>query len=342
MLEAEDQISLLELGVGNLSKTRVGNRQHELVSATGVANAQTASREPLRSLSPRELQDHLVAIAHEARAFDVREYEDRPSAESIRELVPKVLETVDSAIALLEAGVIEKSAPRGKVTRSGLPRLGVSFYRAVDRVVAAEGREQLVDLASMARFELRAKADQLRLATDRAEQEPPEQFFALVVSLAASVLRKIAKVTTAMENALAEQFDLPAQLDFVTELATAQEVQQALEKFGNVVRVETPPLSAEIRGRLVSAGNAIARFICRDAYWHLRYDDRVELRKLQRRILDWLTSGSDDRDGLRLWQEVAAFSQLLDEIERRSELVADKAPGPAGLEIPDRRGAAKE
>jgi hypothetical protein len=58
-----------------------------------------------------------------------------------------------------------------------------------------------------------------------------------------------------------------------------------------------------------------------EVYPNLRVSDRLHLRELQRRILDWLRGPSDPAVGLRVWQDLEAFLQLLSLINRRQELI---------------------
>lgn len=297
-------------------------------------------------MSPRELQDRLVNLAGCARSVDVRIYEEKSLVEVVRELTPRVDEILTGGLELLEAvsgGCEVESAP---AALRDLPRLGGAFYRAVDSLMAAEANGQLSDLAFMGCFELRAKQEQLHAAVSRAaEAEDPspaddaradgarsddvrvggaERLFAELISHSSSTLRTIAKVTTAMENTLAEHAGFEPRLDFVTEMRAAHGLRYGYGKLCAAVLGDAPPAEAEIRERLLSAGTAIARFIGRDAYWHLRYDDRLELRRLQRRILDWMSEAGDARAGVRLWQDVAGFARLMSDVNRRSEIVENQ------------------
>ena len=53
----------------------------------------------------------------------------------------------------------------------------------------------------------------------------------------------------------------------------------------------------------------------------LRVEDRVTLRRLLKRILDWLNSADQvPAAGERLWQDLAAFAELLVQVSHRQEL----------------------
>jgi len=58
-----------------------------------------------------------------------------------------------------------------------------------------------------------------------------------------------------------------------------------------------------------------------EVYPSLRVRDRLHLRELQRRILDWLRSANDPAMGLRVWQDLEAFIRMLSQINRRQELI---------------------
>ncbi|MEM8964502.1 MAG: hypothetical protein AAGD38_23650, partial [Acidobacteriota bacterium] len=56
-------------------------------------------------------------------------------------------------------------------------------------------------------------------------------------------------------------------------------------------------------------------------YPFLRVDDRVYLRQLVRRILEWLNSDHQDpEEGKRLWEDLTSFTRILAQVSYRQEL----------------------
>jgi hypothetical protein len=62
-----------------------------------------------------------------------------------------------------------------------------------------------------------------------------------------------------------------------------------------------------------------------DVYPQLRVRDRLQLRDLQRRVLDWLRSDRDATAGRRLWEDLVGFVRMLAQVSRRQELVEHDA-----------------
>jgi hypothetical protein len=58
-----------------------------------------------------------------------------------------------------------------------------------------------------------------------------------------------------------------------------------------------------------------------DVYPSLRVRDRLQLRDLQRRVLEWLRTDRDTTAGMRVWQDLVGFLEMLAQVNRRQELV---------------------
>ncbi len=74
--------------------------------------------------------------------------------------------------------------------------------------------------------------------------------------------------------------------------------------------------------RLYRVGTSIAMLIGRDIYGDLRGSDRIEIDRLQARLIDWMCSGADGDllAGLELWQDVRGFEARLAETGRGRDL----------------------
>jgi hypothetical protein len=68
------------------------------------------------------------------------------------------------------------------------------------------------------------------------------------------------------------------------------------------------------------AAGALAALVSAPQYAHARASDRVLLRRLQQRILDWARQTQDVGAGLELLEDVHTCADLLREINRRQEL----------------------
>lgn len=107
-----------------------------------------------------------------------------------------------------------------------------------------------------------------------------------------------------------------------TELATSLEVRCSYAELRRKLAIARPPEEHEIYARLRLVGTQLTVFVGKDIYPMLRISDRAVLRQAQARILAWLGSRPRDlRDGVRIWQDIAAFMDLLRKVNDRPELV---------------------
>lgn len=274
-------------------------------------------------MSPQSVQARLAALAEKTRAVIVGDFEEESPATVLWELVPRVREILRDTASLFErvSELYEPEEDLEDYESSG------AFYRLVDRLVKVEmASQQIADLAFMGTFELRGtlrRFDQLEeQVSGSADESSSEAVLDEAVSLCFRGKRKILKVVTALENAAAKEAGLEPRLDFLSELNAALEIRRAYTKMRRAVLEDGEPSAEAVGTRLHRACTAMARLRGRDAYWRMRYGDRRGLRDLQRRVLEWTRVAGENgyRDGLRLWQDVSAWVQLLREINRRAEL----------------------
>jgi hypothetical protein len=279
-------------------------------------------------MSAGDFVSRLVTLADRTTAVDVRRYEGVGAQVVTEELVPRVGELLEEGLGLLEELRSHHEPDPGDedAGHGGEKRRQGRFYRDMDQLMTREdSRRQVADLAFLGGLELRHHLDRLTvlgaatLGEDRpADGEDPE-----LISRCAGGLRKLRKAVTAVENALSRYRGEAPRLSFLTETQASLKVRRACAKFRLAILGDGSPEPETIRPRLQTAATALARLLGRDAYWDLRYDDRRQLRALQERILGWMSTGRDAADpaaGLRLWQDLAGFAQLIDGINKRSEL----------------------
>lgn len=272
------------------------------------------------------MQDELVDLARRARDTDIRrlEDEDLDSTSLLEVVVPQIRDALHDTMDLLGqlSNLFEPDEEPSGPDDSG------AFYRLVDDLVEVEAaNEQLADLAFMGAVELRGTLEPFEKIEERVETLKAEADEITcrgeLLSLCFRGRRKIIKITTAMENTLAHETGIEARLDFVTELQSALKIRYAYAKMRHAVLGSSEPKDSEtLRARLVTACTAIANLRGRDAYWCMRYHDRIQLRHLQERLVEWSRPSREvePEEGLHLWQDIVAFTRLLDEVNRRAEL----------------------
>lgn len=266
----------------------------------------------------RELYAHVAWV----QGVDLRDFETATADTIWRDLVPLVITAVADARALIgrvldacEAVRDGQATPRdtGNPSSAFLP-----FDVAIDEAVrTGEGSLQAVDdIGFLVHLELRQRAERL-------ERLSAGHGLLTLIGEADGALRRIRKGLAALDAAIASATGAAPTLDFATELRTSLVVRRAYARFRQRLVAGGEPTAGELRGRLRGAGTQIAVLVGWEAYPLLRVRDRLQLRELQGRILAWLRAeaAEDVVAGLRLWQDVAAFVEILAQVNRRQELV---------------------
>ncbi len=243
--------------------------------------------------TPEAFQARLVEIAGRTRSLNLRSFEESSREVIAKQLVPRVRTLLAMTSELL-----------GRILEYYEARSGESDH------------QRITDVAFMARVELRFKHGSLRnvQATDGA----PTQ----IIGLCAGALSRSFKAATAVENALCAHHGLVSRLSATAGVNASLEVRKAYARFRHAVLNGAPPTAEDLRHRLLNASIAIGRLVGCDVYREMRYSDRAELGKLQQRISAWMnekTAGVES--GMRLWQDLVVFTELLDAVNGRSELL---------------------
>jgi hypothetical protein len=144
----------------------------------------------------------------------------------------------------------------------------------------------------------------------------------MIASHADTGLRRAGKALITVEAAIRDFESLPAANRYWTDVDDSLETRRLYGQFRRAVKRRAIEKQG-LRESLKSVANRIA--ILRDlkVYPLLRIDDRLEIRKLQKRIHAWLDGERDasPEDGERLWMDLAGFADLLAQVNLREELV---------------------
>lgn len=266
-------------------------------------------------------QDRITSLAKRVLDIDVRAYESMPPEGLASELQPVVSELLASAngvlAEVLQTYEAEHEARSGRDGAVGLASPYVPFEQAIDAAIGAQSTSSLDaigDIAFLAHLELRQRAERLRHVTACRSA-------IAIVGECDSALRRIKKALTSIDVALARAGLVQPSLDFASELEVSLRVRRACAKLRARVVAGGEPTPETLQVRLRGAGTAIAMLVGWEIYPSLRVRDRLQLRELQRRILDWLRQERDVEDGLRLWQDLVGFVRMLSQVNRRQELV---------------------
>lgn len=257
-----------------------------------------------------ELQSRIVHLSGRVLEVDIRVYEQLDLVRLRDELAPRVSGLAREAVTLLDA-VLDTYEPSGSEEETEPP---ADFYHQIDLLMADAGPPPVADLAFIARSELLRKLTVLSSIQDADTWR--------VIDVCGSCLRKIRNGMGAVEAALCEHEGLEPVIGYAGELAASLAVRRTYAKFRREILFASLH-SQSIADCLHSGATSVAKLIGRDIYRDLRISDRVEIRKLQERMIAWLRAGPD-RDvlaGLRLWQDLCGFANLLAEVNKRQELL---------------------
>ncbi len=187
---------------------------------------------------------------------------------------------------------------------------GIGFL--ISSVFAAR---DLTDLAFFARTELKECLDVLT-ATSQRENVDLES----VASYCEAGTRRLRKALISVESAMYEfeQLEAPIRKWFDVEVSL-----QIRKLYWNLRRETAgrPREDKRLAERLRSVVYRLVAFRELSVYPLLRIDDRIQLRTLLKRILEWLNrTGRDDKEGHQLWQDLVGFAEILVQVSQRQEL----------------------
>lgn len=276
--------------------------------------------------SVARFQGPMEALVRRVKDVDLRPYEAADCTRCWQELHPVALALVQEAQSLM-ASVIsacEAQAPHWEpeLEVAELPEPHLSFERALDVAVEA-GRASIravEDVAFLVSIELRQRYDRLHRITASAG-------VVVMVGECDSALRRIRKGLGAVDIAIARAEQVPVRLDFSSELEESLEVRGTYARFRSRILADGQPSPQQLYARMRAVGTQMAMLVGNKAYPLLRVRDRLQLRELQHRILSWLLpeNRGDPVAGLRIWQDVVAFVEMLSQVNQRQELMEHDA-----------------
>ncbi len=190
------------------------------------------------------------------------------------------------------------------------------FLRQIGASISTElASREVADLAFMGRGELRELRRKLAGAVEQ------KQLWKIAAHADAATTRT-SRCLIPIESAIRQYEGLPPKKRRWEDLDDSLEIRrQYVDLWRNVVR-DGVPEGARLRAELGRVAEHIAELRGRPIYPFLRIEDRLEIRRLQKRILAYL-QGEDSperEDGQRLWSDLAGFFRLLMQINNRQEL----------------------
>ncbi len=256
-----------------------------------------------------EFAERLTRMIARVEGADVRVPEDSALISLAADMVPKITRLLRDGIDLLvDIETFYGPALSGREDPDSLSQIGL-------QISAEFAARDLNDMAFFARSDLKSSLEVLvSSATHKHSQMT-------LASNCEGGLRRLRKALISVESAIYEfEGEAPPERHWFD-----VEVSLQIRKLYWNLRRETTGRSwakeRPLEVRLRTVLYRILAFRELSVYPFLRVDDRVNLRRLLKRILDWLNSEEHDvAVARRLWQDLSNFAEILVQISHRQEL----------------------
>jgi hypothetical protein len=267
-------------------------------------------------------QELLLAVVKSCATIDTREYELASGTRLFLGLRPATLKLLGEGRSLLGSllGVTEIMQRPYPVTRSLLPPSNSERRLQYSLVPKAATLATVDEVAFMAQMELAQRVERLERATTDWE-------VAALLGECDSSLRRLRKSLNAVGLTIARMLGVPPLSEYRSELESSLATRKALKGFRKrVTKGGSPTTTSQLRDRFSFIANQIEILVSWDMYAGMRVRDRLLLRSLQERALQWLRGvNATPESGTRLWQDIAACVEMFSLVNRRQELVEHDA-----------------
>ena len=185
----------------------------------------------------------------------------------------------------------------------------------IGRLISSEiAGQEITDLLFLARTELKGTLQDLIASVDQED-------FLRVASSCDSGLRTLKRTLIAAESAIYEFEGLEPPMRQWSDLEISLQTRRLYADLRRHVLAGPKPNDGTLADRLAGAHDRLDRLRDQELYPLLRFDDRVTMRELRRRIGGWVIREPHDLvDGHRLWQDLTGFAALLHAVNHRQEL----------------------
>ncbi len=239
---------------------------------------------------------------------DVRVPEDSALIGLAADLVPTITRLLRQGIALLtDVEDYYGGSSDDVVDPESLSQIGL-------QISLEFAARDLNDVAFFARTDLKSALEQMVGVAQK------DNLMALA-TLCESGLRRLRKALISVESGI---FEFEGQESPERKWFDVEVSLQIRKLYWNLRREtggQTVDPSKPLEVRLRSVLYRIVAFRELSIYPLLRVEDRITLRRLLKRILEWLNGDKRDQtDGHRLWQDLAAFADILVHVSHRQEL----------------------
>ncbi len=263
----------------------------------------------MTNVTLRDLTRRFDQLIRQVESVDVRVPEDSALISLATDLVPKVTRQLRDGIALLtDVETLYAPTGSGAAEAESLTQIGL-------QISAEFATRDLCDVAFFARTELRTALEHLVTAATR---DPGPMVLA---SSCEAGLRRVRKALVSVESAVFEFEGMPPPERQWFDVEVSLQIRKLYWNLRRETGGGTDAGDDSLEPRLRAVLYRIVAFRELSVYPFLRVDDRVHLRRLLKRILEWLNG--ETRDPLvarRLWQDLSGFAEILVQVSHRQEL----------------------
>lgn len=280
----------------------------------------------MQEMPVQQIQSSIKNIVLKLQNIDLKKYEEATYQYILNnlqlELTPlfdewqAFLNKIDThyAIILSESNKIPNNNIQGEIESSNLE----------DDIDLSTPISQLSNTIAIAKWDYEWKVAAL---TSKLESEDSLSLLLSICNICSAIFKGSQAIEETLCNYEAIEPDELFANRSKEQLIISLEIRRVYTKFSKMVSEENWANDIElttmiIRERLRRIGSAIAVLYGRDVFSHLRVSDRVLIKQLQQRILNWLSNKTVDLEmGKTIWQDVCSFAELLTEINNRAELI---------------------
>ena len=172
------------------------------------------------------------------------------------------------------------------------------------------------DICAVGTAEIGERLERLAEVEDRKDE-------LVLITAAFATLGSLRRLTIVLENAIASREGLTAALSTQDDVERALAIRRAYVEFRRALRPAEPPEPGQLAARLRESAERIAELFGADIYASLRAGDRIQIHRLQDRLLAWIGGAArfDPERGRELWDDLATYVELLGQVNHRLELI---------------------
>jgi hypothetical protein len=256
--------------------------------------------------------DRLGAFIQELQRMRFQVPEDEAAVARSALFAPRLAQVIAQAVALLQAAQ-EHYERYGTIADEQVA--DSESLDDIGKLISTEiAGQEIADLLFLARTELKGTLQDLITSVDQED-------FLRVASSCDSGLRTLKRTLISVESAIYEYEGMDPPMRQWTDLEISLRTRRLYADLRRHILGGGRPSDAALPDRLAGVHDRLDQLRELDVYPLLRFDDRVTMRELRRRLGTWVTAEPHDLlEGRHLWQDLTGFAELLKEVSHRQEL----------------------